>query len=123
MKYFEEAKHIWQSQVPKSGQADTVDGELIRAVEKLRHEAQNNGNMNWDEGFEMFCSFLWETLNDGTFDDLSLAEIQADIATLQDGDTPHLDDELYDRLADRAVEWSLAHNGPVKREKDPAQYR
>ena len=99
VKYFEEAKHIWQSQVPKSGQADTVDGELIRAVEKLRHEAQNNGNMNWDEGFEMFCSFLWETLNDGTFD------------------------ELYDRLADRAVEWSLAHDGPVKREKDPVQYR
>jgi len=51
MKYFEEAKQIWVNYVPKSGQSDTVEGELIRAIEKLRYEAQNNGNVNWDQGF------------------------------------------------------------------------
>ncbi|MFD3274338.1 hypothetical protein ACE3MS_30040 [Paenibacillus dendritiformis] len=51
MKYFNEAKYLWQTYVPKQGQAETVQGELIRAIEKLRGEAQRNGNINWDKGF------------------------------------------------------------------------
>ncbi|CAH8770501.1 hypothetical protein [Paenibacillus dendritiformis] len=51
MKYFNEAKYFWQTYVPKQGQAETVQGELIRAIEKLRGEAQRNGNINWDKGF------------------------------------------------------------------------
>ncbi len=39
MQYFEEATRIWQTFVAKSGQAETVQGELLRAVEKLRDEA------------------------------------------------------------------------------------
>jgi len=58
MKYFEEAKFIWKNYVPKSGQADTVQGELLRVIEKLRYEAQDNGNINWDDGFEMFCHYI-----------------------------------------------------------------
>lgn len=52
MDHFEEAKAIWHMFVPKSGQADRVQGELLRAVEKLRDEATRNGNINWDRGFE-----------------------------------------------------------------------
>jgi hypothetical protein len=48
VKYFEEAKHLWRTYVPKQGQSETVQGELIRAIEKLRDEAQRNGNGNWD---------------------------------------------------------------------------
>ncbi|MFS0907509.1 hypothetical protein AB3N02_31575 [Priestia aryabhattai] len=46
MRYFEEAKEIWVKYVPKSGQSGVVEGELIRAIEKLRCEAQDNGNAN-----------------------------------------------------------------------------
>ncbi|MGA3598538.1 hypothetical protein [Lysinibacillus agricola] len=38
MKYFEEAKCIWGNYVSNSGQADTVEGELIRAIERLQCE-------------------------------------------------------------------------------------
>lgn len=38
MKYFEEAKYIWGNYVPNSEQADTVEGELIRAIERLQCE-------------------------------------------------------------------------------------
>ena len=48
MLYFEEAKSIWQTYVPKSGQAETVQGELLRAVEKLRDEAIRNGKPERD---------------------------------------------------------------------------
>jgi len=76
MKYFEEAKQIWVKYVPKSGQSDTVEGELIRAIEKLRYEAQNNGNVNWDLGFEQFCDYLWDVLNDTkTFNSAVIEEI------------------------------------------------
>jgi len=42
---------------------------------------------------------------------------------LRNDRAPYLEDDLYDRLTDHIVEWSLAHNGPVKREKDPKQFR
>jgi len=124
MKYFEEAKQIWMNHVPKSGQSDTVEGELIRAIEKLRYEAQNNGNGNWDQGFEQFCYYLRDILNDSkTFDSSVVEEIQKDIDTLLNHREPYLEDDLYDRVTDHIIEWSIAHNGPVKRKKDPKQFR
>ncbi|MCL2014898.1 MAG: hypothetical protein FWG68_01460 [Defluviitaleaceae bacterium] len=61
MKYLEQCKYIWKNLVPKQGQANNLQGELLRQIEKLRHETQNNGNINWDSDFEYFCDFL--TLN------------------------------------------------------------
>lgn len=61
-RYFEECKYIWQNYVPKSGQSNVLQGELLRQLEKLRCEAQDNGNINWDKDFEFFCDFLRETL-------------------------------------------------------------
>lgn len=58
MNYFDEATEIWRRFVPPKGQADTVQGELLRAVEKLRDEATRNGNGNWDDGFEQLLSYL-----------------------------------------------------------------
>ena len=62
--YFKECKFIWKNYVPKSGESDVLQGELLRQLEKLRYEAQNNGNVNWneDEDFAFFCDFLKETL-------------------------------------------------------------
>ncbi|NGY88870.1 hypothetical protein F6Y05_38470 [Bacillus megaterium] len=124
MKYFEDAKKIWQSYVPASGQSNTVEGELLRAVEKLRYEAQVNGNGNWDEGFKMFCDYILETLaNDKAFTMETQEKLVADINKLLDYDQPYLEDDLYDRIADLIVEWSKFHKGPIKREKNPEQYR
>src|SRR5689334_112920 len=53
---------IWRNLVPKNGQASTVQGELLRAIEKLRWEAQENGNINWDEGFVILIDFVEQTL-------------------------------------------------------------
>jgi hypothetical protein len=124
MKYFEEAKLLWQNFVPKSGQADTVQGELIRAVEKLRDEAQRNGNGNWDQGFEMFCSFIADTLcKSGVFDKETQKEIKSDINRIMDYQNPYLEEDLYDRLTDHIVEWYLQNKAPIPREPDPKQFR
>lgn len=124
MKYFEEAKNIWKNYVPKSGQSEIVEGELIRAIEKLRYEAQNNGNGNWDEGFELFCQYIWDILNDDkVFEKDVLHEIRTDIDTINNSNVPYFEDDLYDRITDHVIEWSIAHKGPIKRTKDPKQHR
>lgn len=124
MKYFEEAKNIWKNYVPKSGQSEIVEGELIRAIEKFRYEAQNNGNGNWDEGFELFCQYIWDILNDDkVFEKDVLHEIRTDIDTINNSEVPYLEDDLYDRITDHIIEWSIAHKGPIKRTKDPKQHR
>ena len=46
--YFEECKHIWQNYVP--------------LIEKIRCEAQDNGNINWDKEFTHFCEFITQNL-------------------------------------------------------------
>lgn len=61
-KYFDQCKYIWKNYVPKSGQSNVLQGELLREIEILRCEAQDNGNINWDKDFSCFCDFIKETL-------------------------------------------------------------
>jgi hypothetical protein len=124
MKCFEEAKFIWKNYVPKDGQADTVQGELLRAIEKLRYEAQDNGNINWDDKFELFCEYIWDILNSwGKFSKESLSEIRSDLNRILNYKNRYLEDDLYDRTTDYIIEWYLQNKEPIKREKDPNHYR
>ena len=124
LKYSEEAKYIWQNYVPKSGQADTVQGELIRAIEKLRFEAQDNGNMNWDEGFVHFCDYIWEVLNSwGKFNNEALSGIRIDLNRILDFENPYYEDDLYNRISDYIIQWYLQNKEPIKREIDPNLHR
>lgn len=119
MRYEQEARTLWQTYVPKRGQADTVQGELIRAVEKLRDEAQRNGNINWRRDHVILAEYVRETLiRSGLFDEEATAEIQRDIARLLDYEHPETMDEPYDRLTDHIVEWARAHPEAVPRQPD-----
>lgn len=62
--YLEECKYIWQQYVPKKGQASNLRGELLREIEKIRCEAQDNGNINWDNDFTYFCDFISKKLSE-----------------------------------------------------------
>jgi len=83
LKYAEETRNIWRNHVPKRGQSTTVEGEMIRVIEKLRWEAQNNGNINWDDRFKEMCDFLNRTLCDiNVFTQEEISVIQLDIKRL-----------------------------------------
>jgi len=106
MEYFEEAKNIWRTFVPESGQAETVQGELLRAVEKLRIEALDNGNGNWDTGFDILLEYLEQRLLDNeVYSPEKLNKTKDRLMRLRDFDNPYLKDDLYDDLADRVVEY------------------
>lgn len=124
MKYFEEAKFLWKNYVPKRGQAETVQGELIRAIEKLRDETQRNGNANWDEGFEIFCQFILDTLcKSGVFDETIQEEIKNDINTLRNYKIPYLEDDIYERITDHIIEWYHENPSPIFKPYNPNLFR
>jgi hypothetical protein len=115
---------IWKNLVPKSGQANTVQGELLRAVEKLSWEAQNNGNGNWDVGFEKLTTFLRATL--GAEHRLSAQmqkSVRRDLDTLSNFEEPYIEDDLYDRLTEAVVAYCRLNPVLIAKSVDPNQYR
>ena len=49
---------LWGLLVPKSGQADTIQGEIIRVVGKLSHEILDNGANDWDKDYNKMLAEL-----------------------------------------------------------------
>ncbi len=120
VEYFEEARSLWLRYVPARGQADTVQGELVRAVEKLRDEAKRNGNVNWRGDHVILAMYIKDQLiGSGIFTGAAASEIEQDVDRLLDAEHPETSDETYDRLSDRIVEWSRTHPDPVPRVHDP----
>lgn len=58
---------LYERFVPERGQADTVQGKLLRSATRIAHEMSNNGGMNWDENFDRFAAEVRARLTDGTF--------------------------------------------------------
>ena len=123
MKYLDEARKIWQEFVPNSGQSDTTQGEMLRAVEKLRDEAQRNGNANWDAGFEILVRYLVEKLGDSkVFDTATRERSQSILQQLNNFEEPYLEDDFYDELGDRVVEY-FRYYGSLPHKKNPSLWR
>jgi hypothetical protein len=131
------AAWIWRHLVPKSGQSSTVQGELLRAVEKLRWEAQNNGNINWDEGFLILVDYIRATLTaDSSFTDVERHAINSDLDRLRNftpvdefddvtdsGGLPYVEDDVYDRLTEFIAKFARVHPVPLAREINPTLHR
>ena len=123
MEHFQEAKAIWTQFVPKSGQAQTVQGELLRAIEKLRDGAIRDGNANWDQGFEILLAYLGSHLLDpAVFSSDVVGHTEAILARLRDYAEPLLDDGCYDALSDRVVEYYW-HYGSQPHALNPQLHR
>ena len=137
-------KKIWRDYVPDRGQSGILQGELLRQLEKLRYEAQNNGNMNWDENFDLFCTYIKDTLlNSGLFDEdqknklaLSLESIRNKgryALSYQEGEISddeanpllcaYVDNDLYDYIADAIAIFAEANPEPIGREIDDSIYK
>ena len=123
MHHFDEAATIWRKYVPKRGQADTVQGELLRAVEKLRDESMRNGNGNWDDGFDMLLAYIGDRLTDpAVYSPEVIANTRSALSKLQDYDHPYLEDDIYDQLGDRVVEYFRFY-GSMPHANNPSLHR
>ena len=118
MQHPEACKEIWSQYVPARGQAQVLQGELLRALEKLRWEAQNNGNINWDEDFVYLCSFIRDTLCSM---DLFSQDDKQKIAAIMDyfqhhAEEAYTEDNLYDVIADYIAQLYIQHPEPIRHE-------
>jgi hypothetical protein len=121
--WWDEQGRLWKELVPRSGQAPTVQGELIRCTGKLTDEAYRNGNTNWGPGFERMLRFVGSTLDD------PLIFSPDERSTIRDAVTRILTDvhnpdvsghgSPHYLLTEMAVRWCLAHPDPIPRSADP----
>src|SRR5262245_7516828 len=118
-----EHRRLWAQLVPKSGQASTVQGELIRCIGKAADEAYRNGNINWERGYERLIRFLATTLDDAqTFTAEERKKIrEAASAIIAGFESPDLSGRgsPYYLLTEMAVRWCTAHPEPVPHQADP----
>jgi hypothetical protein len=123
VKWWEEHPRLWDELVPRSGQAATVQGELIRCTGKLADEAYRNGNTNWGPGFERMTRFVGRSLDDPqTFTDDQRSAIRKAIARIiEDSASPDVSGHgsPHYLLSEMAVRWCLAHPDPIPRASDP----
>jgi hypothetical protein len=118
--YPEIAKKIWQELVPPIGQCKTVQGELLRAVEKLRDEAQRNGNVNYHESHKLLAKFVLDTLiNCEIFDKKEIAKIKSETKKLMKANSPYTEDDAYDYLTDRICVFCIKNPALIRHEKKP----
>lgn len=133
-RYFELCKFIWKNYVPKNGQSNTLQGELLRQLEKLRCEAQDNGNRNWDDDYIYFCDFIKGSLcNQSVFDKFQKRRITVILDYIKEcgcysyefnegriskdsvkiDKMAYIEDDLYDIVADAIGFLQLMHPEPI----------
>lgn len=144
--YINEYEFIWKTYVPSTGQSTVLQGELLRQIEKLRHEGRNNGNINWGTDFEFFCDFLSQHLSasDSIPSDLKnkvvdilskfkkVGQAKADyfngLMSEEEANTyplgfAYVEEEMYNLVTKAIIMFSLANKEPIPYEPNPNIHR
>lgn len=118
-----EQSRLWTELVPPDGQADTLQGELIRIAGKLTDQAYRNGNCNWDASHERMWRFIGEKIaGDTIFSREEQAIIRENIEEIiREEACPDLsgDGSPYYIITEKVVDWCMAHPDPIPHQKDP----
>lgn len=138
--YQQEYEKLWNELVPAEGEAETVNGEILRASSKLYHEFFNNGNMNacecnvipnyddqdedYEEEYDYTVSPYYQRLLDflnkacsTDYEMRGLLQRIADMILIGENACNVKDNEhVYDLMVDHAIYWVLTHdNEPMKK--------
>ena len=121
-----EYRRLWNDLVPDSGQAGTVQGELVRAMGRLTDEAYRNGNINFDNGHRIFCEFLRANLNDpAVFSKEEIEEINQCVDRILNAEDPDIDEPetCFHRLSEKVVKWCESKPDLTPHQPNPALHR
>lgn len=87
----------------------SLAGELLRAVETLRDEAQRNGNVNYKSNHKKMAVFVRDTLiRSGYFGQTDVERIRSGTEKLMKGRRPYKQDDVYDQLVDEVCVYHLS---------------
>jgi hypothetical protein len=75
---------LWKQLVPSEGSADTLQGEVVRSLGRIRNEYWRNGNMNWGGVYyKSLAKIIKESLKgDDKFSPIAKRVIDIDIAAV-----------------------------------------
>lgn len=103
----EQYDKLWKLLVPGSGHANTVQGEVIRIIDRITNELLDNGGINWDGEYEKMVASLPVYFR--TFSG-EAAEKSCSLAAKISWNS---DKDLLYPLTEAAVQWVLKNNEPV----------
>ena len=108
------AYQLWSDLVPASGPAATLQGELLRSVERLREEAQQNGNANYRRGHRRMAVFVRDTLvSSGIFDKGEVENIRSGAGLLMKASRPYTKNDVFDHLVDQVCVFYSRNPSPI----------
>lgn len=113
----EQHKELWDMLVPKKEHANTIQGELIRAIGKIEYELLDNGAINWDDEYQKMANSIGIYLSKGNPLSSELQQEALDLANSINRDTE--EKQLY-RLNELIVKWIL--NNPELIELELVNY-
>jgi hypothetical protein len=108
------AYRMWNDLVPASGPASTLQGELLRSVERLRDEAQQNGNANYRKDHRRMAVFVRDTLvRSGIFDKGEVETIRNGTHLLMKASRPYTKNDVFDHLVDQVCVFYTRNPNPI----------
>lgn len=134
-------RRLWKELVPLAGPADSLQGELLRAVENLRDESFRNGNRNFGPRHLGQCRLLLHTLNHwpdftadardvysrmiGRIEAAGLRSMEYSCLSARErrrykGATDCTDEYVYDLLLELFTDFALRHPEKIPFEGYPA---
>lgn len=79
----DELSALWEKLVPEEGEAETIQGEMVRAIGRIKGDYYRNGFGNWYPMYYKLSQFLAAHLIDeSTFKPFTLSVLHADIRAL-----------------------------------------
>ncbi|MDE7309520.1 MAG: ankyrin repeat domain-containing protein [Lachnospiraceae bacterium] len=103
---------LWELLVPGRGQANTVQGEVIRISGRVAREVMDNGGMNWDNEYRKMLKYLLDCFAEGnplTEKELKEAQYIGKLIS----HSGEADDEP-ERLMELAVKWVAQNTEPIQ---------
>ena len=118
---------LWNALVPESGQASSVQGEVIRISGRIGNELLEMGGVNWDERYRTMLAQLPTLLALGIpRDDTDLARVRKNSRQLSTGTHTPDSPRTVAELQQAAVAWVSSNTVPIplsKHRTDSASVR
>lgn len=104
---------LWDELVPPSGEAHSVQGELMRSIGKLGDEFFRNGNINWDHNKAFYMEmidYLKKYLLDGSIpmEEKEISESLRKMSHFNVVNYPK-NDQPHHKISQAVVQWCVAH--------------
>ncbi len=118
----DELIRLWERLVPQVGQADTLQGELVRIVGNLIDQAYRVGNKNWNTKHEIMWLFVAEKLTSSDcFTDDVKDEIKKRVAEIikYQKCPSFADDNPYHYITEKVVDFCMLNKELIP--FDPSQ--